>query len=418
MKITKVMAREIFDSRGMPTVQCDLLLDDKVQVSASVPSGISKSFYEAVELRDGADRLLGQGVTRAVENIENIIGGQILGKEPNGVEMDLQIIALDGTEDKSYLGANATLAASMAIYKAQAIIEELELYELISYIFGSQSVALPFPMFNMINGGAHANNNLQIQEFMVVPVGATNFRDSMEVAFTIFHEIKDILNKRGVSIAVGDEGGFAPFFKDDFEALDIINQAIEIVSEKTGSRCVIALDIAATQFYDTQRNSYLWARQPLAPEELLNVYSEMIKKYPIYSIEDPFAQDDWTSWTAITKALDDKVQIVGDDIFATNLYRISQGVDKQVANAAVIKPNQVGTITESLHAIKLCKAAQMGTVISHRSGETCDTFIADLAVGTSSGQIKAGGFSRGERLAKYNRLLKIEDDLTLSLLNS
>ena len=418
MKITKVMAREIFDSRGMPTVQCDLILDDKVQVSASVPSGTSKGLYEAVELRDGTERLLGQGVTRAVENIENIIGSQILGKEPNGVEMDLQIIALDGTEDKSNLGANATLAASMAIYKAHAILEELELYELISYIFGSQSVALPFPMFNMINGGAHANNNLQIQEFMVVPVGATNFRDSMEVAFTIFHEIKEILKKKGVSVAVGDEGGFAPFFKDDFEALDIINQAIEIVSEKTGSRCVIALDIAATQFYDVQRDSYLWARQPLTSQELLSVYSEMIKKYPIYSIEDPFAQDDWTSWTAITKALDDKVQIVGDDIFATSLYRISQGIDKLVANAAVIKPNQVGTITESLHAIKLCKAAQMGTVISHRSGETCDTFIADLAVGTSSGQIKSGGFSRGERMAKYNRLLKIEDDLTLSLLNS
>lgn len=415
MKITQMIGREIYDSRGWPTIQCELFLDDSVRITAAVPAGLSRGRYEAHELRDGGKRLWGRGVTKAIENIEYIIAPEMIGKEPHIFEMDQKILELDGTPDKSHLGANATLAASMAICKAQAVNEELELYELIAYLSGSESVSLPFPLINLINGGLHASNNLQIQEFMIIPVGAANFRAAMELSVTVFHELKNVLQRHGKSVAIGDEGGYAPDMTSDLEALDMLCEALDRVELIQGRQSIIALDIAASRFYDTATKTYQWQGSRVNAEELIEWYGQLIENYPIYSIEDGLSEDDWYGWEMFTKHLEHKVQIVGDDIFATNPQRIIEGTRRQITSAVVIKPNQIGTILETLQAIRLCKNNQLNIVVSHRSGETDDTFIADLAVGASVGQIKAGGCCRSERLSKYNRILAIEDELTISL---
>lgn len=411
MKITHIKAREIFDSRGCPTVECELYLDNGMTTTASVPTGLSRSHHEAYELRDGGSRLGGMGVTKAVENIEKIIAPALIGKEPNGPTLDIAILDLDTMPDKSRLGANAILAVSMAVYKAQAIFEQIELYELLAYLCGAETISVPLPQFNFINGGVHADNGLPIQEFLILPVGASSFRSAMEIGVTLFQELKTILRKKGKSTAVGDEGGFAAQFASSEEAIECLVEAMERVGKSDDSRCVIGLDFAATQYYDSTSTLYSWNNKKLSSLELIEAYQTLLQTYPVYSIEDPLAEDDWVAWQTLMTACGSEIQIIGDDIFATNFYRIEEGIKQGLANAVLIKPNQIGTITETLQAIQLCKQNNMKTVVSHRSGETNDSFIADLAVGASAGQIKAGGCSRGERLAKYNRLLAIEDQL-------
>lgn len=411
MKIAQIVAREIYDSRGWPTIQCNLVLEDGMVITSSVPSGLSRSRHEAYELRDGGKRLWGKGVYKAIENIEEVIAPSLIGKTPNGPTMDITMLDLDGTSDKSNLGANSILAVSMAVYKAQAYNEQIQLYELLAYLCGAETITMPFPQFNLINGGLHSNNKMQIQEFLVVPVGCQYFRTAMELGVTIFHELKNVLSKHGKSIAVGDEGGFAPQATTDLEALTYLHEAIERVNGSEEANCLIAVDFAASQFYDRTSGLYTWQGKHLTSAQLIEVYEELVDEYPIYSIEDPLAEDDWEGWKLITKKLGDEIQIIGDDLYATNFFRIEKGIQDKASTAAIIKPNQIGTITETLQAIQLCKNNNMNMVVSHRSGETNDTFIADLAVGSSAGQIKAGGCSRGERLAKYNRLLEIEDGL-------
>lgn len=416
MKITKVLGREIFDSRGIPTIECDLVFENDMYVSASVPCGKSKSSFEAVDLRDGGTRLMGMGVSKAIENLETIIAPLIVGKEPDLVGTDLKMIELDGTENKSVLGANAMLAASIALCRAQAIMNEMELYEFIAYLCDFESVALPMPMFNIINGGMHADNQLAIQEFMIVPIGAPNFRASMEKAAEVYAALKQLLIEHGKSIAVGDEGGFAGDFADETEALDLIMEAIEMASSSNDLQVAIALDCAATQFYDAKAKKYVWKGQSIDSAHLIDLYKQFVHSFPIFSIEDGMADTDIDGWQQLMSHFGNSLQIVGDDLFATNPERIVEGIEQNLANAAIIKPNQIGTITETLQALKLCKNNEMNCIVSHRSGETDDTFIVDLAVGTSAGQIKSGAPARGERTAKYNQLLRTEDELAMLLM--
>jgi enolase len=414
MKITRVMAREIFDSRGWPTIECELILDESIQVNASVPSGLSKGPYEAVELRDGEERLFGLGVQQAVEKFDQMISPLLIGRDPSLIEMDIELIELDGTENKANIGANAMLAASMAICKAQAITERLELFEFIAYLCGFETVSVPCPLFNVINGGVHANNKLRLQEIMIMPVGLSSFHTAMDVGDTIYQLLKEKLKKAGKSVAVGDEGGFSPDFKDEHEALDLLMAAIQEVELNNEASVMIVIDMAASQFYDTKLQKYKWNNKKVTGETLIAWYEDLIRQYPIYAIEDGLGYDDWESWQIMVKAVGSKIQVVGDDLFATNPNRIWHGINQKAATAAVVKPNQIGTITEALQAAKLCKEYDCNIIVSHRSGETNDSFIADLAVGTSAGHIKAGGCSRGERMSKYNRLLMIEDMLLLS----
>ncbi len=411
MKIINIYAREIFDSRGLPTVECELVLENGIVITASVPAGASRSIHEARELRDGGKRLMGKGVQQAVQNIENIIASALIGKEPNIVQMDVMLLELDGTDDKSKLGANTLLAVSSAVCKAHALCESLTLYELIAYVCGFEMVALPCPAFNIINGGVHADNKLQTQEIMIMPLGESSFRAAMETGVTIFHALKKLLTDRGKSTNVGDEGGFAPDVADEQEALDLLMEAIELVA--SDKNIMIALDIAASQFYKTESQTYSWYGKDVSADQLISWYTKLLDSYPIYSIEDGLGETDWDNWVAMTKALDSRVKVIGDDIFVTNVERIWQGIERKAAHGALIKPNQIGTVTESLQAAKLCKEYDWDVIVSHRSGETNDSFIADLAVGVGATQIKAGGCSRGERMAKYNRLLKIEDELLM-----
>ncbi len=417
MKISRIIGREIYDSRGWPTVQCELTLDNGETIISSVPSGKSVSSFEAVELRDGGDRLRGKGVLKAIENLEQL-APLFVGSVPRGVDMDLRIIEVDGTADKSKIGANASLALSMALYKAEAVVEGLSLFELIAYVMDADTVTMPFPMINVINGGAHASNALRIQEFMIVPVGAPSFRSAFEAAVLVYHELHDILQEHNKTTCVGDEGGFASQFTDDLQALDILVEALERVNGKHSHSSILALDVAASQFYDPVDKLYTWGNKKLTSSELISFYETLTEKYPIYSIEDGLSEMDIDGWKQMYARLENKVQLVGDDLFATNIHRIAAAVDENIANSVIIKPNQVGTITEALQAIELCKSVGFSTIVSHRSGETEDTFIADLAVGASAGQIKAGACCRGERLAKYNRLLAIEDTLSFALLDS
>lgn len=414
MKITKIVGREIYDSRGLPTLECELVLDNEITVVASVPTGVSRGGYEAHELRDGGPRLQGKGVLKAIENLETEIAPILLGKEPDVIGTDLKMLEMDGTEDKSNLGANTMLAVSMALCKAQAITTSMDLYEFIAYLCDLETVTLPFPMFNVINGGNHARNKLTFQEIMIVPIGAPSFRKSLEMATTIFYSLEQVLIKRKKTICLGDEGGFAGNFKNEKEALDLLVEAIE----KAGidqEDVVFALDVAASQFYNAKTKKYAWKGDQITSADMIELYEQLSEMYPIYSIEDGLSDLDIKGWIKMTKKLGDSLQLVGDDLFATNAVRIVQGIEEGWANSTIIKPNQIGTVTETLQAIKLCKNNDINIVVSHRSGETEDTFIVDLAVGTSAGQIKAGCCCR-ERMIKYNQLLRIEDELTLAML--
>lgn len=415
MKIVRLSGREIFDSRGVPALACEITLENGALVVASVPTGASCGQHEAKELRDGDERLFGKGLLKAVHNLDHIVAPLLVGKTPDVMVADVLLLNLDDTPDKSKLGANVMLAASIAVCKAQAVVNEREVFELIAELYGSDSVSLPFPLINVINGGAHANNGLAIQEIMLVPVGAQNFRVSLEYAFTVFHELKNILNKNNKSTSVGDEGGFAPFFETIYEPFDYLVQALETTGLK--DFFVLAIDVAANQFYDNKKKVYHWEDKEVSSKEMIDFYKKLADSYPLYSIEDGMAEDDTQGWKDLFEALGEKLQVVGDDIFVTQTKRIAKGFENGLANGVIIKPNQVGTVSETLEAITLCHAAGANVIISHRSGETNDDFIADLAVGTSAGQIKTGGPCRGERMAKYNRLLYIEDMLTMSLLD-
>ena len=414
MKIISVTAQEIFDSRGIPTISCEIMLENGARAVASVPSGTSRGKQEAFELRDGGERLMGYGVRKAVQIIETTIAPQLLGYEPNLIRMDQLMCELDCTEFKSKLGANTILAVSMAICRAQAISEQCEPYVLMAELMEQDSVSLPYPMFNVINGGMHASNDLKVQEFMIMPVGVSTFHGAMEVAVNFFHTLEKIISQHGLSTAVGHEGGFASDFTNEIQALDCLMEAINATPLPEASSLMIALDVAASHFYNKKAQAYNWHGELISADDLISWYTELANKYPIYAIEDGLQEEDWDGWHRMTHALGQRIQIVGDDIFVTNSELIYQGIDEQVANSVLIKPNQVGTVTEALQAIKLAKEYDRNVIISHRSGETNDSFIADLAVGVAADFIKAGAPCRGERLAKYNRLLEIDRIMNFS----
>lgn len=404
--IEDVWAREILDSRGNPTVEVEVTLEDGTEVRAAVPSGASTGTYEAVELRDGDDRYGGKGVQTAVRNVNEVIAPEIEGMDPLWQEeIDALLLERDGTPDKSRLGANAILAVSLACAKAAAASLGLPLWK---YLAGARSGRMPIPLMNVINGGAHADNGLAIQEFMIVPVAAPAFAEALRYGAEVFHTLKKILKAGGHAVAVGDEGGFAPRLASDEEALRILVQAIEGARYEPGRDVALALDCAATSFHVPERGVYRLGGE-LSAAGLVDLYADWVKKYPIVSIEDGMAEEDWEGWSLLTGRLGEEIQLVGDDIFVTNPERLALGIKRRVANAILIKLNQIGTVTETLRTMDLAKSAGYACIISHRSGETEDTAIADFAVGTGCGQIKTGSLSRSERVAKYNELLRIED---------
>lgn len=416
MKIKKIAAMQILDSRGVPTIQCSIFLENGACVKSSVPSGASVGKFEAIELRDkDPKKYLGKSVFNAIENIEKKIAPAIINKEIDLEKIDKVLINLDGTDNKSNLGANAILAVSIAIARAQAKVLNLELYEFIAKIFNAKETLIPQCMFNILNGGVHADSGIGFQEFMIMPILKTTFAENLQVACVIYHNLKSLLKKDGYSTGVGDEGGFAPRFScnglAEKHALDYLVRACQFSGFEPGKDVVFCLDVAASQFYDDQNKLYFLGEKEYDSKSLIDLYDNLINSYPIYSIEDGLYEDDWDGWKILTERLGSQVQLVGDDIFVTNELRIKKGIQLGVANAALIKPNQIGTVTETLNAIRLCKDSGYKTVISHRSGETCDTFISDLVVGTNSGQFKAGAPCRGERVVKYNRLLEIENNL-------
>ncbi|MFO8080408.1 MAG: phosphopyruvate hydratase [Armatimonadota bacterium] len=408
--ITSVHAREILDSRGNPTVEVEVELACAAWGRAAVPSGASTGEHEAVELRDGDDdRYLGKGVQQAVENVNTRIAPEIVGLDSTRQrEIDQVMIDLDGTPNKAELGANAILGCSMAVCKAAAAASELPLYE---YIGGCNARTLPVPMMNIINGGEHADNNVDLQEFMIMPVGAPNFSECLRWCAEVFHALKKVLSGRDMSTAVGDEGGFAPDLGSNEEALEVIVEAIENAGYQPGEQFRIALDPASTEFFDGSKYVLAGEGRELSSEEMIDFYADLCDKYPIISIEDGLAEDDWEAWPKFVEKLGDRVQIVGDDLTVTNTERLSKAIDLGAINSILIKVNQIGSLTETLDAIEMAKRAQMTAVVSHRSGETEDTTIADIVVGTNAGQIKTGAPSRTDRVAKYNQLLRIEEML-------
>ncbi|MCG8403075.1 MAG: phosphopyruvate hydratase [Firmicutes bacterium] len=408
--IVDIAAREILDSRGNPTVEVDVLLEDGTTGRAAVPSGASTGAYEAVELRDGdSGRYKGKSVTNAVENVAGQIAPEIVGFDAlDQVGVDLTMLDLDGTPNKGKLGANAILGVSMAVARAAARSLEMPLYR---YLGGAAARLLPVPMMNILNGGGHADNNVDIQEFMVMPVGAEDFAGALRMGAEVFHTLKDVLKKKGMNTAVGDEGGFAPDLGSNEDALAVIMEAIEAAGYKPGEEVALAIDAAATEFY--KDGKYVLAGEGLthSADEMIAYYARLADKYPIVSIEDGLAEDDWEGWKELTAKLGGRVQIVGDDLFVTNTERLARGIEINVANSILVKLNQIGTVTETLEAIELAKQAGYTAVVSHRSGETEDTFIADLVVAVNAGQIKTGAPSRTDRVAKYNQLLRIEEEL-------
>jgi enolase len=407
--IVDIIGREILDSRGNPTVECDVLLESGVMGRAAVPSGASTGSREAIELRDGGSRYLGKGVLNAVEHINTEISEAVMGLEANEQAfLDRALIELDGTENKSRLGANATLAVSMAVAKAAAEESGLPLYR---YFGGSGAMQMPVPMMNVINGGAHANNNLDLQEFMIVPVGAPSFSEALRYGAEVFHALKKLLHDKGMSTAVGDEGGFAPNVKDHEEAIQLILTAIDKAGYTAGAQIAIALDCAASEFHKNGKYELEGEKLSLDAKGFGNLLASWCDKYPIVSIEDGMGESDWDGWATLTQLLGKKVQLVGDDLFVTNTRILREGIAKGIANSILIKINQIGTLTETFAAIEMAKRAGYTSVISHRSGETEDATIADIAVGTNAGQIKTGSLSRSDRMAKYNQLLRIEEDL-------
>src|SRR5882724_8093838 len=410
-QIDHIHAREILDSRGNPTVEADVTLVSGVVGRAAVPSGASSGEHEAVELRDGdPKRFGGKGVLSAVQNVNEVIAGKLKGMSPLGqAEIDRVLIELDGTPNKSNLGANALLAVSMATARAAANSQKLPLYR---YLGGSSANTLPVPMMNIINGGAHADNNVDFQEFMIVPVGAESFNESLRIGAEMFHTLKAVLKKKGYATSVGDEGGFAPNLRSNEEAIETILEAIVQARYTAGKDCLLALDPAASEFYED--GSYVFKKSDqrrLSSDQMVEFWKGWVEKYPIISIEDGMAENDWDGWKALTDQLGHRVQLVGDDLFVTNTEFLRQGIERGVANSILIKVNQIGTLTETLDCIELAKTSGRTAVISHRSGETEDPFIADLAVATNAGQIKTGSLSRTDRIAKYNQLLRIEEDL-------
>ena len=409
-EIMSIYAREILDSRGNPTLEVEVKLDSDAFGRADVPSGASTGEYEAVELRDGdKDRYDGKGVLQAIKNVNEIIAQELIGKESiNQVEIDKTMIDLDGTDNKERLGSNAILGVSIAVAKASAMELGLPLYR---YIGGTNAKIIPVPMFNILNGGKHADNNVDIQEFMIMPLGAETFHQALQMASETFHSLKEILKNSGYGTAVGDEGGFAPNLKSNEEALKFILKGIEKTGYRPKEDIVIAIDSAASSFYKNGKYMINGSKQRLTNSDMIEIYKMWVKKYPIVSIEDGLAEDDWKGWKMMTQQLGDKIQIVGDDIFVTNKIRLKRGIKEKSANSILIKLNQIGTLTETLDTIEIAKKAKFTTVVSHRSGETCDTTIADLAVAANCGQIKSGSVSRSERIAKYNQLLRIEEEL-------
>jgi enolase len=413
-QILAIKAREILDSRGNPTVEADVLLESGHVGRAAVPSGASTGEHEAVELRDGdKEHYLGKGVLKAVENVESMIAPAITGMDATDQRMiDGTMISLDGTENKSRLGANAILAVSMACARASAAALKLPLYR---YLGGVNANVLPCPMMNILNGGAHADNNVDFQEFMVMPVGADTFSEALQWGAEIFHTLKGVLKKRGLSTGVGDEGGFAPSLKSNVEAVELILEAMEQAGFDAGQEIALALDPAASEFFDKERGVYVFKKSDkteLTPQQMADYWADWTRKYPIVSIEDGLAEDDWTGWRYITDLIGDRIQLVGDDLFVTNTDRLARGIEEGCANSILIKVNQIGTVSETMDAIDLARRNGYTAIISHRSGETEDTFIADLAVATGVGQIKTGSACRTDRIAKYNQLLRIEEELS------
>jgi len=413
MEIVKVVGREILDSRGNPTVEADVLLADGTIGRAAVPSGASTGEHEAVELRDGdPKRYLGKGTRKAVQNISKKIAPAITGMEAEEQSaIDSKMIELDGTPNKAKLGANAILAVSMAAARAAAQSQMTPLYR---YLGGVGANLLPVPQMNILNGGVHADNSVDPQEFMIVPYGAPKFSEALRMGAEVFHTLKGVLKKRGYSTSVGDEGGFAPNLKSNEEALDVVLEAITKAGYKPGTQIGIAIDPAASEFYDKKSGKYIFKKSDKSqrtPEQLVKFWAKWVEQYPIISLEDGMAEDDWDGWKILTDALGSKIQLIGDDIFVTNTDRLAKGIENGIANSILIKVNQIGTLTETLAAMQMAVEAHYTNVISHRSGETEDPFIADLAVATRAGQIKTGSASRTDRIAKYNQLLRIEEEL-------
>ena len=411
--IDNIVAREILDSRGNPTVEVDVYLDSGAIGRAAVPSGASTGEHEAVELRDGdKSRYLGKGVQKAVENVNEIICNELIDMDAlEQVEIDRTMIELDGTENKGKLGANAILGVSLAVAKAAANELDIPLYR---YIGGTNAKTLPVPMANILNGGAHSSAPIDFQEYMVMPVGASTFKEGIRCVAEVFHNLKNILHDKGLSTTVGDEGGFAPDLKDNEEPLKVIMQAIEKAGYKPYDDVCIAMDPASSEFYDKDKKKYVFKKsdkRELSSSEMVDFYAHLVDNYPIISIEDATAEDDWEGWKILTEKLGKKVQLVGDDLFVTNVKRLQMGLDKGVANSILIKVNQIGSLTETLDSIELAKTHNYTSVVSHRSGETEDTTIADIVVATNAGQIKTGSASRSDRIAKYNQLLRIEEEL-------
>ncbi|HJV20234.1 MAG TPA: phosphopyruvate hydratase [Sediminibacterium sp.] len=411
--IIEVHARQILDSRGNPTVEVDVLTDDGALGRAAVPSGASTGIHEAVELRDNdKKKYVGKGVLKAVKNVNDIIADAIVGFDVSQqAAIDEAMIELDGTPNKGKLGANAILAVSMAVAKAAAEEASLPLFR---YIGGTNAKTLPIPMMNILNGGAHADNKIDFQEFMIMPVGAPSFSEGLRWGVEIFHTLKGVLKKKGFSTNVGDEGGFAPNIQSNEEAIETVLESIQAAGYKTGSQIVIAMDAANSELWDAKKKKYVFHKssgKAVSSDELVKFWEKWVKQYPIVSIEDGMAEDDWNGWKALTQAVGSKCQLVGDDLFVTNVERLQQGIDKKIANGLLVKVNQIGTITETINAVSLAQHNGYNTIMSHRSGETEDTTIADLAVALNCGQIKTGSASRTDRMAKYNQLIRIEEML-------
>ena len=402
-------AREILDSRGNPTVEVEVILDDNSEGRAAVPSGASTGAFEAVELRDGEARYGGKGVSKAVLGVVDTLGPELIGYEASEQRLiDQAMLDLDGTDNKAKIGANAILGVSLAVAHAAANSADLPLYR---YVGGPNAHTLPVPMMNIVNGGSHADSDVDVQEFMIAPIGAATFRDALEQGATVYHALKSVLKKQGLSTGLGDEGGFAPNLPANVAALELISTAIESTGLKLGTDIALALDVASTEFFTESTGLYSWEGGTKSADEMTAIYEQWINDFPIVSIEDPLAEDDWAGWSALMGKIGDKVQIVGDDLFVTNVTRLQRGITEKAASALLVKVNQIGSLTETLDAVDLAHRAGFRCMMSHRSGETEDTTIADLAVATNCGQIKSGAPARTDRVAKYNQLLRIEEDL-------
>ena len=406
-KIKAVNAREILDSRGNPTIEVEVVLEDKSIGRAAVPSGASTGAFEAAELRDGGSRYLGKGVTSAVKNVIEKITPVVIGMSATDQRaIDQKMISLDGTKNKSVLGANAILGVSLATARAASVSANQSLF---AYLGGSKAKTLPVPMMNILNGGAHADTNVDIQEFMIAPIGADSFKESLRWGAEIYHSLKSVLKKKGLATSIGDEGGFAPNLDSNRAALDLILVAIEGAGFKVGSQIALAMDVAATEFFS--EGKYEFEGKSLTSDQMITYYSDLVSNYPLVSIEDPLDEDDWSGWAKLTAELGEKIQIVGDDLFVTNPERLAKGIESKTANALLVKVNQIGTLTETIDAVNMAHENNYKSMMSHRSGETEDTTIADLAVALNCGQIKTGAPARSERVAKYNQLLRIEEEL-------